>query len=300
MKSSPSKAARAIAFDSEFLNTHSTLKNKDPTRKKLTNYPTITLSNQPRPKTTMRKIRIYTPQPLEKDTEIPLDARAKKHLIQVLRKRTGDAVTLFNGNGQDAHGVIVKADARAECVVRVDALEAVSTESPLAITLVQAIAKGDRMDWVVQKSVELGVAEIRPVWTERTEVRLDDQRAEKRQQRWQDIAIHACEQSGRAVVPTVHSPASLTQGLASVETPGIFLHPEAKQCLHGVAETLDEASPRMVVAIGPEGGFAADEIDELEAKGYRAIRIGPRVLRTETAGPAVLAALQALSGDWRG
>ena len=247
----------------------------------------------------MRQIRIYTPQPLEKDTETPLDARAKKHLIQVLRKRTGDAVTLFNGNGQDAHGVIVKADARAECVVRIDTLEALATESPLAITLVQALAKGDKMDWLVQKSVELGVVEIRPVWTERTEVRLDDKRADKRQQRWQDIAIHACEQSMRAVVPTVHSPVSLNQGLPSAETPGIFLHPAAKQCLQDVTETLHEASPRIAVAIGPEGGFAANEIDELEAKGYRAVRVGPRVLRTETAGPAVSAALQLLLGDWR-
>ena len=274
-------------------------KNKVPYKKKPTSYPTITLSHQSRPKTTMRQIRIYTPQPLEKDTEVPLDARAKKHLVQVLRKRTGDAVTLFNGNGRDAHGVIVKADARAECVVRVDALEMVATESPLAVTLVQAIAKGDRMDWLVQKSVELGVAEIRPVWTKRTEVRLDAQRAARRLQRWQEIAISACEQSLRAVVPVIHAPAALDEWLPPADMPGILLHPEAEARLHDVTKTLDGTSPHIASAVGPEGGFTEDDIESLRAGGYQAVRIGPRVLRTETAGPALLAALQALSGDWR-
>ena len=243
----------------------------------------------------MRQIRIYTPLPLEKDTEINLDARAKKHLIQVLRKRVGDVVTLFNGNGHDAHGVIVKADARAECKLRIDALEAVATESPLAIQLVQAIAKGERMDWLVQKSVELGVTDIQPVWTERTEVRLDEQRALKRQARWQEIAISACEQSLRSRVPKVCAPTALT-ALDLSQVVGLFLHPEAQRSLTDIQPRSSQAR---CVVIGPEGGFSDAELGWLSSAGLTGVRLGPRVLRTETAGPAVLAALQALYGDWR-
>ena len=243
----------------------------------------------------MRQIRIYTPQPLEKDTEVALDTRAKKHLIQVLRKRTGDTVTLFNGNGQDAHGVIIQADGRAECVVRIDGLDALETESPLPITLIQAIAKGDKMDWLVQKSVELGVAEIQPVWTERTDVRLNEQRALKRQMRWQEIAISACEQSGRAIVPPVRAPMALT-ALDRLNPGGAFLHPNAA---HALTDLDVQSGQPITIAVGPEGGFSNAELERFRAHGMTAMRMGPRVLRTETAGPAALAALQALYGDWR-
>ncbi|MEM7053016.1 MAG: 16S rRNA (uracil(1498)-N(3))-methyltransferase [Pseudomonadota bacterium] len=243
----------------------------------------------------MRQIRIYTPQPLENEAEILLDARAEKHLIQVLRKRSGDAVTLFNGNGWNAHGVIIKAGARADCLVKINRTEPSSTESPLKLGLIQAVAKGDKMDWLVQKAIELGVAEIRPVWTERTEVRLNEQRAAKRQARWQEIAISACEQSLRSMLPTVHGPVALTT-LEASHLRGVFLHPQASGTL---ADWKLPTNRLMQIAIGPEGGFSDYELDWLGSSGMIGLRIGPRVLRTETAGPAALAALQALHGDWR-
>ena len=238
----------------------------------------------------MRTIRVHTPAALEAHTEVELDPRASHRLSRVLRRRVGDPVTLFNGDGREARAELLAVDARCSRV-RIEAVVPVDRESPLVVHLVQAVAKGDRMDWVIQKAVELGVASIHPVLTEHGDVRLDAARAEKRRQRWQDIVIGACEQCGRAVVPAVHAPVALA-AWSPPEASGWMLEPEAH-------EALGETSPdgAVALAIGPEGGFGANDRRLLVGHGYRAVRFGPRVLRTETAGAAALAVLQARYGD---
>ncbi len=238
----------------------------------------------------MRTIRVHTPVPLEVGAEIELDPRASHRLGRVLRRRVGDPVTLFNGDGREGRAELLAVDARC-CRVRIDVMLPVDRESPLIVHLVQAVAKGDRMDWVIQKAVELGVASLHPVLTEHADVRLDGARAEKRRQRWQEIVIGACEQCGRAVVPEVHMPVALADWTPP-EATGWMLAPDASEALGATAP--DGA---VALAIGPEGGFGANDRRLLVDHGYRAVRFGPRVLRTETAGAAALAVLQARYGD---
>ena len=238
----------------------------------------------------MRTIRIHAPVDLSPDSEVTLDARASHRLCRVLRRRSGDPVILFNGDGREARAALLAVDARA-CRARIETVVAVDRESPLETHLVQAVAKGDKMDWVVQKAVELGVSAIHPVLTEHADVRLDAARAEKRQARWQEIAIGACEQCGRARVPPVHRPVALSDWQPP-EATGWMLEPDG-----GEAFGTSRPGGAVAVAIGPEGGFGADDRRVLVAAGYRAARFGPRVLRTETAGAAALAVLQARFGD---
>lgn len=238
----------------------------------------------------MRTIRIHTPLPLKVGEELQLDERASHRLGRVLRRRAGDAVVLFNGDGTEAHAELLAVDARA-CRVRIDDRVEVGRESPLTIHLVQAVAKGDKMDWVIQKAVELGVSEIHPVLTEHSDVRLDPQRAEKRRVRWQDIVIGACEQCGRARVPAVHLPVSLV-AWTPPEAVGLMLEPDASEALGAM-----RAVKAVSVAIGPEGGFGSNDRHLLIDAGYRPVRFGPRVLRTETAGAAAVAVLQSRFGD---
>lgn len=238
----------------------------------------------------MRTVRVHTPLALEAGAEIELDPRASHRLARVLRRRTGDPVTLFSGDGREARAELLAVDGRS-CRARIDAVLAVDRESPLVIHLVQAVAKGDKMDWVIQKAVELGVAALHPVLTEHGDVRLDGARAEKRRQRWQEIVIGACEQCGRTVVPAVHAPVALADW-APPDARGWMLEPDASEALG--ATPPDGA---VALAIGPEGGFGTNDRLLLVGHGFRAVRFGPRVLRTETAGAAALAVLQARYGD---
>jgi 16S rRNA (uracil1498-N3)-methyltransferase len=150
------------------------------------------------------------------------------------------------------------------------------------------------MDWVLQKATELGVTAIVPLATERTEVRLDAERGEKRLAHWQGVIAAACEQSGRARLPTLAAPVALRDWLAGVSEPGWYLDPEAE---HGLRALEPGTTVSVVIAIGPEGGFSERDLGSLRGAGFRGLRLGPRVLRTETAGPAAIAALQALHGD---
>lgn len=243
----------------------------------------------------MRTIRIHVDQPLLPATELGLPAQAGEHVARVLRLCEGAPLVLFNGDGQDYAAVVTQVGKR-EVRVRIDAARAVANESPLLLTLAQGVARGEKMDLIVQKATELGVACIAPVLTERSEVRLDPARSEKRLEHWRAVAASACEQSGRARVPTILPAQPLEAWLAGLPQDGalrLALLPEAGQSLRSL--TFTPAGGLLVV--GPEGGLGERDVAGLEAAGFTGLRLGPRILRTETAGLAALAALQALYGD---
>ncbi|MGH8190897.1 MAG: 16S rRNA (uracil(1498)-N(3))-methyltransferase [Rhodanobacteraceae bacterium] len=244
----------------------------------------------------MRTIRLFVEMPLQPGCEVALPVPVATHATRVLRLKPGDAVTLFNGNGSEYAARLVGSPARGVRAT-VEAVEAPARESPLRVTLVQAIARGEKMDWIIQKATELGAARITPVFTGRSEVRLDPARAGRRLEHWRSVAVCACEQCGRNVVPTIDAPATLDARLSDETAPLPIarwtLHPEA-----GIRpRDLDPAPDALLLAVGPEGGFDAVDRATLAAHGFRDLALGPRILRTETAGVAALAALQTLYGD---
>lgn len=244
----------------------------------------------------MRVIRCHVDAPLAAGAVLRLPEEKSLHLLRVLRLREGDAVTLFNGDGHDYASRITGTEKKA-VEVTVDSADARGNESPLAITLLQGVARGDKMDLILQKATELGVQAIQPVMTERTEVKLDADRAERRIAHWRGVVAAACEQSGRARVPTVAEPRALHEALADL--PGdarkLILDPHQGRALKALG--LRPTQP-VVLVIGPEGGLGERDHRLLMKSGFEGVQLGPRVLRTETAGLAVLAALQALYGDW--
>lgn len=243
----------------------------------------------------MRRLaRIYTPQVLTVGDTVELEGQASHYLVRVLRLSVGDSVTLFNGNGEDYSGGVREIQ-RQRVLVSLSGNTVPGTESALKITLVQAISRGERMDYTVQKAAELGVYAIQPLLTSRVEVRLDDKRQIKRLAHWRGVTIAACEQSGRAVVPHILQPISLGDWLAGEgDAQRLVLDPDATCKLS--ASTI--AGDSISVLIGPEGGFSPDELDQVRQKGITAVSLGPRVLRTESAGPAAIAVLQVLAGDF--
>ncbi len=241
----------------------------------------------------MRLTRSYVDLPLAAGAEVHLPEDVAGHLVRVLRLQAGDACVLFNGDGRDYDARIVvagKREARAEII----AARPVANESPLRITLLQGIARGDKMDWILQKATELGVARILPVDSERSEVKLDAARAQKRLAHWREVVVSACEQSGRAVVPDVLAPQPLAQAAPFREGRGLLLDPQGASSL---ATLGGQAFDACTLAIGPEGGWSPRDRGQLDAAGYEGMRLGPRILRTETAGIAAVAALQAWRGD---
>jgi 16S rRNA (uracil1498-N3)-methyltransferase len=228
--------------------------------------------------------------------EIALPDAAAHHALRVLRLATGDALTLFTGAGGEFAATLVRADKR-DAWVLLDAFSAVEREPALAVTLVQGIAANDAMDFVVRRAVELGVAAVQPVVAARSARFPSNERGPKRLAHWRQIAVAACEQCGRNRVPPVHDVADLDAWLAARATarPGIVLDPMAGIAIAAVpvpASTVD-------VLIGPEGGFASDELARAARAGFTAVRLGPRILRTETASLAALAAIHTLWGDFR-
>jgi 16S rRNA (uracil1498-N3)-methyltransferase len=243
----------------------------------------------------MRKIRVYVAEELSPGALVRLEPFAAEHLTRVLRLPDGAAVTCFNGDGND-YSAELHVAGRAAAAVAVGVGERVDSEPALAVTLVQGIARGERMDSILQKATELGAAAIVPVVSERTEVRLDEERAERRLAHWQRVLQSACEQCGRARVPSIDPPRPLVDYIAATaddDTLRLCLHPEAGVGL----QSIPRPSDRVVLAVGPEGGFGDRDLDAMDRAGYRRITLGPRILRTETAGPAALAAVMTLWGD---
>ena len=239
----------------------------------------------------MRLSRFFIDAPLSLGQhELP---EAQAHYIgRVLRHAVGDAVQLFDGSGQEYLGELIEVGKKT---VRVEVREQLrgQAESPLRIHLGQGLSRGERMDWAIQKATELGVGEITPIVSERCEVRLKDERADKRMAHWRQVAISACEQCGRSVLPVLHAPQTLAEWQAGVQA-------ELKLVLHPVAAPLESHAKPQTLAflIGPEGGLSDAEVEQAKTAGFHAARLGPRVLRTETAPVVALAVAQQLWGDF--
>ncbi len=242
----------------------------------------------------MPRPRIYTPAALRTGTTHTLPESAAAHVTRVLRLAAGDPITLFDGSGTD-YDAVLRVVARSGVSAEIGAGRPVARESPLAVTLLQGVSRGARMDTVMQKATELGVRIVQPVLAERSVVRLDAERSQSRLEHWQRIVISACEQCGRSTVPEVRPPQSLDDTLASLEpdTVGLTLDPAGTASLDQLLGT----ASRVALAIGPEGGFTGNEIAALVSAGFRGLRLGPRILRTETAPLAALAILQFARGD---
>ena len=241
----------------------------------------------------MRVTRTYIDLPLDVGAVVTLPEDVVAHLGRVLRLQPGDACVLFNGDGFDYAAELVSM-AKRSATARVVSSERVERESPLRVTLVQSIARGEKMDWILQKSTELGVTSFVPVYSQRSEVKLDGVRAVKRVEHWREVIISACEQSGRAVVPAIAMPVEL-KSVALDANERIFLQPQASRALRNLP--LDGGGD-VIIAVGPEGGWSEKDREVLDGLGFNGVRIGPRILRTETAGIATVAALQCLFGDF--
>lgn len=242
----------------------------------------------------MRMTRIHAAGPLATGAVLALEARAATHLVRVLRLEAGDALALFDGAGHE-HAATIASIRGDRVEVLVGEARAAAGESPLSITLAQGISRGDRMDYALQKATELGVARIAPLLCERSVVRLDAAQAAKKLEHWRGVAISAAEQSGRAVVPEVAAPRRFADHLAApaTATRRLVLAPNAARSLRDLAPGLTSVE----LLIGPEGGLSDEELRLAEFAGYESLRLGPRVLRTETAAAAAIAALQTLHGD---
>lgn len=242
----------------------------------------------------MRLNRIFCPGPLGEGLETALPAAGSYHVARVLRMRVGAPLIVFDGAGGEYRAEIIRIDG-GTVTVRLSDRTPGTAESPLKITLVQGVSRGERMDWTLQKATELGVNAIAPVLTARSVVRLDEKQALKKQDHWRGIVIGACEQCGRTHVPGVGTPKTLRSYLSSVKKEGLrlVLSPSAPGSLAGLASV----PAKVELLIGPEGGLDDDELAAARAAGFTPVRLGPRVLRTETAAVVALSVLQALWGD---
>jgi 16S rRNA (uracil1498-N3)-methyltransferase len=242
----------------------------------------------------MRLTRIHCEGPLASGAVVPLSAAGAYHVARVLRMRAGAPLVVFDGSGMDYPGEIVAVEGDRVSVQLRNPTPA-TAESPLKVTLVQGVSRGERMDWTLQKATELGVVAIAPVLTARSVVRLDEKQAAKKQGHWRAIVIGACEQSGRSKVPVVSAPVQLRDHFANVRKDGmrLVLSPSAPASLAGIASLPSKVD----LLIGPEGGLDDEEISAAQKNGFMPVRLGPRVLRTETAGVVALTVLQALWGD---
>jgi 16S rRNA (uracil1498-N3)-methyltransferase len=242
----------------------------------------------------MLRPRFYTTQPLAADTQLTLEKQPSRHIARALRMRVDDRLCLFDGEGREVAATITAIN-RDQVSVSLSVPAAVDRESPLQISLAIALSRGDRMDTVVQKATELGVQAIWPFISERTGVRLDAARLEKKHEHWQRIAISACEQSGRNHRPQISAVETFAQTLERAQSNDalkLILHPK------GSADTLPDACKSLVLLIGPEGGFSDSEVADAADRRFTAFRLGPRVLRTETAPLASIAVAQARWGDF--
>jgi 16S rRNA (uracil1498-N3)-methyltransferase len=251
----------------------------------------------------VRLTRVYVEAALTPGSLVELPPDTASHLARVLRARSGDELVLFNGDGREFDGAI-EAVRGSRVSASVGGSRPVDRESPLAITLVQSVPRGDRMDFVVQKATELGVARIVPVLSQRSVVRLDKAQAESKVIHWRAVAVSACEQCGRNRLPTIEAAQPLLNylGASSPGTgPRLVFEPEStghsRTAAPGAAESAETAIVDAEIAIGPEGGFASDELEAFRVAGFSQVGLGPRILRTETAAIAAVVWLQARFGD---
>jgi 16S rRNA (uracil1498-N3)-methyltransferase len=254
----------------------------------------------------MRLTRVYVEGALQSGSVVELPRETGAHLAKVLRARGGDEIVLFNGDGREFTGVIEQVQG-ARVSASIGAAHGIDRESPFQLTLVQCVPRGDRMDFIVQKATELGVVRIVPVLSQRSVVRLDGSQSASKQTHWRAVAVSACEQCGRNRVPSVETPLPLLNylgALAAQSTAGdllrLVLEPAAQRT-EARARPMDiataQSASRAQIAIGPEGGFAPEELEAFDLSAFSRLALGPRVLRTETAAIAAIAVLQARFGD---
>ncbi len=239
----------------------------------------------------MKQVRLYQNTVIKVGDQLFLDEYGSHHLIKVLRFPQGKNIVLFNGDGFDYLVEVI--NSKKYCEVLVHAKEQNLSESKLNLTLAQGIAKGEKMDFLIQKSVELGVNKIIPIVSDHCVVRLTEDKSKKRQLHWQKIAISACEQSGRSIVPEVTMPIDLDDYFKQTIVNGFVLHHRAEKTLLDIEAIITQAS----ILIGPEGGLSEAEITQATTAGYQSLLLGSRVLRTETASLVAIANMQLLWGS---
>lgn len=245
----------------------------------------------------MRIPRLYLPGEYSPERVVALSKEQVHYVLTVLRLKNQHPVEVFNGLDQQAQGTLIVTGRRSADLC-IETVSQPTVESQLNTILVQGISRGDRMDTSIQKAVELGVTQIQPVFSERCDVKLDDEKLEKRRAQWQQIVISACEQSGRCRVPEILPIQTYQNWLSELDSDaafGLVLDPYASETLKTVKQPALEQP--IYLLVGPEGGLTTEEVEQATEKGLTAIQLGPRILRTETAGPAILAGLQILWGD---
>jgi 16S rRNA (uracil1498-N3)-methyltransferase len=248
----------------------------------------------------MRDVRVFVDGPLTADAVVRLPASAADHVAKVLRLKPGALLTVFDGRGGEYDAELLSV-ARAGVELRVGTHHPVERESPLRVTLLQSLARGEKMDWIVQKATELGVEAIVPLDAERSVVQLEGGRAERRVAHWQAVAVAACEQSGRNRIPRIDVPHGLDAACRHCAGRAQFrwmLVPGTPRPLAAASEAVAGPCASVALLVGPEGGLTDAEQAVAARSGFEPVSLGPRVLRTETAGVAALAALQALAGDF--
>lgn len=243
----------------------------------------------------MRVTRIFCQDGLNGKRQLSLSGQSGQHVARVLRMRAGDELVLFDGLGGEYRASIESVQGDKVQVNVLDHL-AIEREAPVPVTLVQGVSRGERMDWTIQKATELGVHRIVPVTSLRSMVKLKADRAERRREHWQQVAVSACEQCGRNRVPEITPAVSLEGGLEQVATIALKLTLRADGTKR--LADLPGSSPEACIAIGPEGGFDEREYQLLESAGFQGLCLGPRILRTETAALAAMAALLSRWGDF--
>lgn len=242
----------------------------------------------------MRIPRFYCPCLLTVEQSFTLPEEVFRHAIQVLRLQVGESLLLFNGEGGEYLANLTEINKRSATVL-IQSFDPSERESSLALTLVQALVKPDKMDFALQKAVELGISTFQPLITQRSVVRTDKEKIEKKLQHWQAVTISACEQSGRTRLPKIYAPQTLDQYLSQLndKTTYLLLAPGSAQDLSQITIQTNH----LAVLIGPEGGFTAEEVEACLAAKMQGIALGKRILRAETASTSVLAILQLLHGD---
>jgi len=244
----------------------------------------------------MSNLRFFTNSPLALNASVQLSENAAAHATRALRLNVGDNAVVFNGDGFD-YDCELTAIKKNIVMVKITNAKKVNNESPLNITLLQAVSSGDRMDFTIQKAVELGVSCIQPITSQRSVVKLSAERAEKRTEHWQNVAISACEQSGRAFVPKVFQPMSLENWLSRnpiANATRILLNPIGAKRLAEIQKPATEIQ----LLIGAEGGLSQSEITLASAHGFQSLVLGPRILRTETAALTAISVMQSAWGDF--
>ena len=240
----------------------------------------------------MRTTRIYLDNSITTGETLALSASASNHLVRVLRCKKDSAVTVFNGEGGEFSATLLNEDPKAASVI-INSFVDINRESPLQIRLIQGVSRSEHMDTTIQKATELGVSEIVPVICERS-ANIKRERASKKYERWNQIAISACEQSGRNLLPAIHQATTFEKAINEVSTDTrLVLDPAAAKGINDIKPDITS----ICIISGSEGGLSEQEIKTASDAGYYRIKFGPRILRTETAAPAVISALQTLWGD---